>query len=308
MKIDESKSIWEHRYKPSCIEDLIIPNEVKVKFKKYVETQDLPPLGLFSSNPGTGKSSSAHAIVKEIDGEALWINASLEKGIDTLRGKISKFASSTSFDDNVKIVVMDEFDQFSRDGQAAFRGFLDEFSQNCRFIFTANYPGKIIEPLLDRLEIYDFNNFNKKEMIKPIFERLKFILNNENVTFDEKALVPVINTFYPGIRGMIGTLQKFSNGGEFSASESDIDNLNSFDTIIKLAKPKTYTEMITEVNKLNAPDNIFSYLYGNASKYYKPEQYPNVVLIIAKYQHMASQVRDKNLNASACLTELMNIK
>lgn len=306
--IDNSKSVWYERYKPACIDDLVIPQDIKSKLTKYVQTQDIPNIGLFSSNPGTGKSSTAHAIIKEIGGEALWINASMEKGIDVLRGKVGKFASQSSFDDNIKIVVMDEFDHFSKDGQAAFRGFIDEFSANCRFIFTGNYKEKIIQPLLDRLEVYDFNAFSKEEMIKPIFERLKFILENEKVQYDPKALVPVINTYYPRIRSMVGALQKFSKDGAFRVSESELDDVNVFDKVMQWVSPSSYTEMITEVNKLNGPDNMYTYLYNNAAKYFSPQNYPNVVLIIAKYQHMSDSVRDKNLNLAACLTELMKFK
>jgi DNA polymerase III delta prime subunit len=309
MKIvDKSKSVWYERYKPACVEDLVIPAEIKDKLTKYVASQDIPNIGLFSSNPGTGKSSTAHAIIKEIGGEALWINASMEKGIDVLRGKVGKFASQSSFDDNIKIVVMDEFDHFSKDGQAAFRGFIDEFSENCRFIFTGNYKEKIIQPLLDRLEVYDFNSFSKEEMVKPIFERLRFILDNENVNYDPKTLVPVINTYYPRIRSMVGALQKFSKDGSFEVSERELDDVNVFDKVMQTVSPSTYTEMITEVNKLNGPDNMYTYLYNNAAKYFQPNVYPNVVITIAKYQAMSEQVRDKNLNLAACLTELMKIK
>lgn len=304
-KIDSTKSVWFERFKPSCIDDLIIPQEIKSKLSNYVSTQDIPNIGLFSSNPGTGKSSTAHAIIKEIGGEALWINASMEKGIDVLRGKVQKFASQSSFDDNIKIVVMDEFDHFSKDGQAAFRGFIDEFSANCRFIFTGNYKEKIIQPLLDRLEVYDFNSFSKEELIKPIFERLKFILDYEKINYDPKTLVPIINTYYPRIRSMIGALQKFSKDGEFKVHENELDDVNVFDKVMQYVNPTSYIDMITEVNKLNAPSNLYTYLYKNASRYVKPENYPKMVLIIAKYQHMDSSVRDQNLNASACLTELL---
>lgn len=307
-QFDMTKSVWYERYKPSCVEDLVIPEEIKDKIEQYIKTQDIPNIGLFSSNPGTGKSSTAHAIIKEIGGEALWINASIDKGIDVLRGKVAKFASQTSFDDNIKIVVMDEFDHFSKDGQAAFRGFIDEFSANCRFIFTGNYKEKIIQPLLDRLEIYDFNSFSKQELAKPIFERLRFILDNESVTYDPKELLPVINTYYPRIRSMIGALQKFSNDGEFKVHENELDDLNVFDQVMQWVQPKTFKEMITEVNKLNAPDNMYSFLYHNAGKYFQLNVYPNVVLIIAKYQHMSDSVRDKQLNLSACLTELMKLR
>lgn len=108
MKIMKNQSIWYERYKPQRVDDVILPKAILDKFKGYVQNQDIPVIGLFSSLPGTGKSSLANAIIKDIGGEALWINASMERGIDVLRGRIQKFASQTSFDDNIKIVVMDE--------------------------------------------------------------------------------------------------------------------------------------------------------------------------------------------------------
>ena len=308
QKFDLTKSVWYERYKPQLVEDLVIPQEIKIKLQSYITTQDIPNIGLFSNLPGTGKSSTAHAIIKEIGGEALWINASMEKGIDVLRGKVANFASQSSFDDNIKIVVMDEFDHFSKDGQAAFRGFIDEFSANCRFIFTGNYKEKIIDPLLDRLEIYDFNSFAKEEMVKPIFERLQFILQNEQVQYDPKEIIPIINTYYPRIRSMVGALQKFSKGGVFKVNDNELDDINIFDKVMHLVNVNTFKEMIQGINKLNAPDNMYSYLYKNAGKYFQEQNYPQVILIIAKYQHMSDSVRDKNLNLSACLTELIKLR
>lgn len=307
MKFDASKSIWYERYKPQTVEDLILPQSLKEKFLNYVKNEDIPNLGFFSTIPGLGKSSTSHALIKDLGSEALWINASMENGIDVLRGKIAKFASSNSFNDKIKIVVMDEFDNFTHSGQTAFRGFIDEFSQNCRFIFTGNYKEKIIQPLLDRLEIYDFSTFPKQEMVKQIAERLKFILDNEKIQYEPKQLVPIINTYYPKIRSMIGALQKFSKNGVLTFEEGDLDDLNVFDKILQLLKQKAYFDMVTEVNKLNAPDNMYTFLYKHGVKYFDESKYPNVVLIIAKYQHMSEMVRDKNLNLAACLTELMKL-
>ena len=305
MKVNDEHSIFYEKYKPQLVQDLVLPQEIKTKLQKFVDKESLPNIGLFSANPGTGKSSTANAIIRELDCEALWINGSLENGIDVLRGKISAFASTVSFDDKIKIVVIDEFDYFSTAGMAAFRGFLDEFSESCRFIFTGNHPERIIEPLLDRMEVYDFNNFNKKEMIKPIFDRLVLILENEGITYDPKNLVPVINTYYPSIRSMVGALQKFSDSGEFKVSESELDGLDVFDKIMVSVKAKNFQEVVTKVNDLNAPDNMYGFIYKKINDYYPAQAQPQVVLIVAKYQHRASTVRDKNLNLSACLAELM---
>ena len=308
MKIINNKSsVWYEKYKPQCIEDLILPEEIKKKLQHFVNKKDVPSIGLFSNTPGTGKSAASNAILTELGCEALWINASLENGIDTLRGKISKFASSGSLDGELKYIVLDEADYLNANStQPALRGFLDEFSDNCRFILTGNYKEKLIEPLLSRLQVFDFNNFSKEQMIKPIFERLQFILNNENIKFDPKDLVPVLNTYYPSIRNMIGALQKLSHNGEFILN--DLDDTNIYDKVMQVTTVSTYLDMIAEVNKLNDPENMYSFLYKNASKYFQPASYPKVIVTIAKYQHMSSTVRDRNLNLAAALTELVGLR
>jgi DNA polymerase III delta prime subunit len=306
MKKTGNSSIWYEKYKPQCIDDLILPEELKNRLTQMTNNKDLPSIGLFSSIPGTGKSCTSNAILKDLECEALWINASLENGIDTLRGKIQKFATTGSMNDELKYVVMDEADYLTPANQAALRGFIEEFSGNCRFIFTGNYKEKMIEQLLNRLQVFDFNNFKKEEMIKPIFERLKFILDNEKIQYDPKDLVPVINTFYPSIRNMIGTIQKCSCTGTLKIE--DLDDANIYDTVMKVVTPSTYLDMIAEVNKLNAPDNMYSFLYKNAGKYFSPGNYPKVIITIAKYQHMTSTVRDKQLNLCACLTELVSLR
>lgn len=308
MKKIGNSSVFYKKYEPQTVEDLVLPNELKVKLQKFVQSQNMPHLLLCSDTPGTGKSATSNAILKDINGEALWINASMDNGIDVLRGKIKSFASTASFDDNVKVVVMDEFDHMSQNAQAAFRGFLDEFGDNCKFIFTCNYKDKIIEPLLNRLQIIDYNSFDKQEMVRPIFERLKFILENENIQFDPKDLVPVINTYYPSIRNMIGSLQKITVDGVFKASESELDDLSAMDKLMNLVAPSTFNEMIEEVNKLSSPDNAYTFMYKNVSKYFPANNIPQVIVIIAKYQHMSASVRDKNLNLAAALTELIRFK
>lgn len=172
-------SIWYEKYKPTKIDDLIIPSEMRGKFNDYLANQTLPNLGLWSLMPGLGKTSTAHAIIKQLGCDALWINASLERGIDVIRSKIKCFAERASFDGSLKIVVLDECDHLTQDTMAAFRGFLDEFSTSCRFIFTGNYKNKIIQPLLDRLENYDYLDFDKREIITQVAQKCVFILKSK---------------------------------------------------------------------------------------------------------------------------------
>lgn len=308
MNFNKNESMWYQRYLPTSLDDVVLPEQVKNNLRAYVKAENMPHLGFWSANPGVGKSSTANALLKELNCEALFLNASLEKGIDVLRSKIQDFASQSSFDDKRKVVVMDEFDNFSRDGQAAFRGFLDKYGQNCAFIFTGNYKEKIIEPLINRLENYDFGSFDKKEMIKPIFARLCDILDNENIKYEKTDLVPIMNTYYPSVRQMIGALQRFSSTGNLVIDTQSLDNVSAFDEIMNLCTPSTYYEMVSKVNSMSAPDGVYTYLYHNADKYFEPSKFPNVVIVLAKYQNMNATARDKNLNTCACLTELIQFR
>lgn len=202
-------------------------------------------------------------------------------------------------------IVVHNCDNFSQAGQSGFRSFIDEFSQNCKFIFTGNYKDKVIEPLLSRLINYDFNNFPGNEIIEQILNRMKFILDNEHIEYDIKDVKAIIKTYYPKIRDMVGCLQKFSIDGKLTIKNDELNDQSNYEQIINDVNNKNYTDMIYRVNSLTSPDGMYSYLYKHAPKFFDTAKYPHIVITIAKYQAMSSQVRDKNLNLAACLTELM---
>ena len=306
MKFNPSHTIWMEKYRPQQTEDLILPPSVKEKFMQYAKNEDIPNLGLWSHNPGTGKTSTATALIKEINGEALFINASMENGIDLLRSKIQNFASTTAFDGKIKVVVLDEVDNLSQSAQYAFRNLIESFALNCRFILTGNFKEKMLEPLLDRLENYDFNNFSKQDLVKPMFERLKFILENEKVEYDQQDLVPIINTYYPSLRGMIGALQKLSHNGKLVVTQGALDKTDEYMQIINLIKKKDFNALINAVNDLNNPDNLYTFMFKHISEFDK-NKLPQVTMILAKYQFQSSSVRDKNLNLAACAFELLQL-
>ena len=289
------------KYSPKVIEDVILPSKFKNRLLECVKNQKLPNFGFWSAKPGLGKTSTARALIKSLDADAMFLNASLEKGIDVLRTKIFNFASQESFDDRTKIVVLDECDNLGKDFQQAARGFLDEFSCNCSFIFTGNYKSKIIEPLLDRLENYDFCDFDKTEMIKPIFDRLIYILESEKVEVTNEtkiSLANMIKFYFPCIRSMVRDLQKCVSNGNFEFRQEYSDFGDIFETL----KQKKYLDVVKKVNTLNNPDGMFEFLYNNIEDF---KNIPNAIIKLADYQFKAETVRDKNLNLSACLVELM---
>lgn len=302
MIIDEKQSIWSEKYKPQAIDDVILPDNLRNSIKSGLENGTLPNLGLWSYLPGLGKSSLANAIANHENVEAYWVNASLNKGIDLIRNEIHAFASRRSIAGKLKVVIMDECDRLSPDAQAAYRGFIDEFSNNCRFIFTGNYKENIIEPLLNRLENYDFLEFDKSDIVPQIVKRILFILNNENIKFDNSAIRQIIDKNYPSLRGMIVDLKKYSGSGILNVSGISNDELSE---ICDALKSKNFENLSKAVQNLSCPDAFFSVIYKNIDKFFvKPEQLSKAIVVLAKYQDMGTRVRDKYLNTLACFCEL----
>lgn len=308
-------SVWYEKYRPRTIQEMILPDWVKSKIKTYLETggKTLPHLGLFSRTPGTGKSSLAKVIMQELKAESLWINASMDKGIDVLRNRIQQFASQSSLTDGkVKIVVMDEFDHFSKDGQSAFRGFIDQFGENVRFVFTGNYRENIIEPLLDRMEIYDFNQFNAQDLVKPIFERLQHILISEQVQYQREDLVQVIKSNFPKIRKMISDLGaglEISADGSKTFSYLHLTQQDKLQEILTNLKAKNVENLKSLVYSLSQTDHVYGYFGEKIQQIFetKAEQQINAIIILAKYQQMHVDAKDKNLNVLACTFELLKL-
>lgn len=304
----ERTNVWYEKYRPRTVDEVVLPEEVKARIKSYLGNGgfNLPHLGLFSRTPGTGKSSLAKAILWETGAEALFINASLDKGIDTLRTKVQRFAAQSPMRDAVKIVVMDEFDYFSREGQAAFRGFIDEFGGNVRFIFTGNYKENVIEPLLDRLEIYDFNQFEQKDMVKPMFQRLKFILEAEGVEYELEDLKTIIKMNYPRMRKMIGVMAASIQGNKLVPSfQKDSEQLILLASYIKA---RDFEKALKQCYQMTLSDYIFGYFGENLDLICRtPEAKINACILLARYQHTSQTAKDKNLNLAACCAELIKL-
>jgi len=188
MIINSGETIFVEKYRPKTLNDIILPKDLKESIREWIDNDDIPNILLVSKVPGLGKSTLAHVLINETGADSLFINISLNGNIDTLRGKIQGFVSTTGFENKHKIIVLDEFDGASQQLQKALRGFTEEFSKSARFILTANYKEKIIEPLLNRLQIFDFDKIfaskeNRKELLQQTFNRLRDILDNEEIEY-----------------------------------------------------------------------------------------------------------------------------
>ena len=267
---------------------------------------------LFSGTAGTGKTTVAKALCNQMNLDWIMINGSEDGNIDTLRGKIKQFASTVSLQGGVKVVILDEADYLNAQStQPALRGFIEEFSNNCRFILTCNFKNRIIEPLHSRCGVYEFNTSKKNTaaLMQNMFERACTILDGEGVEYDKKDLLPIVSKHAPDWRRVLNELQRRSVLG-FDVS-STVDMGGSIEDLVKTLKDKNFKEMRKwVVNNIDTDAAaIFRGLYDNASNSIEPQSIPQLVLILADYQYKQAFVADHELNVVACLTEVMaNVK
>ena len=300
--------LWVEKYRPKTIAETILPNSLKETFQKIVDSGELPNM-LLSGTAGLGKTTVAKALCNELDLDYILINGSEEGNIDTLRGKIKQFASSISLQGGYKVVILDEADYLNpQSTQPALRGFIEEFSNNCRFILTCNFKNRIIEPLHSRCGVYEFNT-SKKDLVtlcEQMMARSQHILKSENVEFQDKAIVPVIMKFAPDWRRVLNELQRGSHTG-FVVNEST----TSYDDLFEYLKIKDFKKMRAwVVNNIDTDAAaIFRAIYDRMSDKIESQSIPQLVLILADYQYKNAFVADHELNVVACLTEVMaNVK
>jgi replication factor C small subunit len=307
INYNKDEFLWEEKYRPKTIDDIVLPKEMKDKIQEFKDSETTNLL-LVSKSPGLGKTSLAHTIINELNAEAKFINASLDRNIDLLRMEIQGFVSTASFEGKPKIVVLDEADNLNPEStQPALRGFIEKFSKNARFILTANNKDKIIEPVRDRLQIFDFDKeFNEhKELIKDIYIRSKNILENENIEYNEDDLKTIIKHNYPSFRSIIKKLQQYSVNNKL-VIHSENSNKDALEKIIDNVIQKDFSSMQKNISSISDNISLYTYFYDNLDKF-PLEKRPPIVITLAKYQANEGLVRDKIVNTAACLTEIMGL-
>ena len=301
--------LWVEKYRPRKVADTILPQQLKDTFQKVVDEGTIPNM-LFSGSAGLGKTTIARAICNELDVDYIVINGSEEGNIDTLRGKIKQFASTVSLSGGYKVVILDEADYLNpQSTQPALRGFIEEFSNNCRFILTCNFKNRIIEPLHSRCGVYEFNTTKKDlaGLASQFMKRMKSILEEEGVSYEEMAVADLIMKFAPDWRRVINECQRYSLTGFIDSGVTKNLTDDNYDSLFKLLKEKDFKKMRTWVaNNIDTDAAaIFRAVYDRAVAKVKPESLPQLILILADYQYKNSFVADHELNVVACLTEVM---
>jgi DNA polymerase III delta prime subunit len=301
--------LWCEKYRPKTINDCILPKGLKDTFTSVLGTGELPNM-MFTGTAGVGKTTVARALCNELDLDHIVINGSEEGNIDTLRGKIKQFASTVSLQGGYKVVILDEADYLNpQSTQPALRGFIEEFSKNCRFILTCNFKNRIIEPLHSRCSIYEFGipNAEKPQLAMGFFTRLTNILDQEKVKYETKALAVLIEKYFPDWRRVLNECQRYSIGGTIDAGVLVNLSNENIKGLMKCLKEKDFKCMRKWVveNIDTEPQVIFRKIYDAMVEYIQPQSIPQVVLILADYQYKNSFVADHEINVVACMTELM---
>jgi len=306
-----SDFIWVEKYRPQTIEECILPESIKKTFRDFLSSGEIPNM-LLSGPPGIGKTTVAKALCKELGVDYYVINGSDEgRFLDTVRTNAKNFASTVSLtsEKSHKVIIIDEADNTTSDVQLLLRASIEEFSSNCRFIFTCNYKNKIIQPLHSRCTVIDFsvNKRDKPSIAAQFFSRINEILTQENIRSDKKVVAELINKHFPDWRRVLNECQRYSVGGEIDsgilASFSDI----SINDLTKNLKEKNFPEVRKWVstNLDNDTTLLFRRIYDSFYETLVASSIPAAILILAKYQYQVAFVADQEINMLACLTEIM---
>ena len=303
--------LWVEKYRPKTIEECILPENIKKTFKDFLSKGEVPNL-LLAGPAGCGKTTVAKALCAELGVDVYVINGSDEgRFLDTVRNNAKNFASTVSLTSQSKhkVIIIDEADNTTSDVQLLLRASIEEFSGNCRFIFTCNYKNKIIEPLHSRCAVVEFGikGRHKQEIAAAFFGRLIHILDQERIDADKKVLAELINKHFPDWRRVLNECQRYSVGGKIDsgilAHFSDV----RVNDLVNNLKQKDYAEVRKWcVNNLdNDPAVLMRRIYDSLYESLIPATIPAAVLILAKYQYQIAFVADQEINLLACLTEIM---
>lgn len=299
--------LWVEKFRPTSIQDCILPTSIKKEISAFISDGQISNM-VFSGTAGVGKTSAAKAIANELGADVLYINMSNETGIDVVRNQIVQFASTASFEGNLKIVIGDEAERLSANAQDSLKATIESFHKNTRFIFTTNNYSKLIDPLKSRCNHFEFkiSDSEKKDMMAQMMKRCVEVLKLQSIDFDSKAIVSLVQKHFPDFRKTLNELQRYSTYGKIDAGILVAES-TTFDELVTSMKEKKFADVrkwIARNSDLD-PSTLFRYFYDNLTTLFDGKSIPNVILILAQYQHYAASVVDQEINNIACMVEIM---
>ena len=301
-----SNTLWVEKYRPTNLDTYIGNEHLKSKVSVYLESGDLPHLLLYGK-AGTGKTTLAKLLVNNIECDYIYINASDENNVDTVRTKVKSFASTIGFKD-MKVIILDECDYITPNAQAALRNLMETFSKHCRFILTCNYVERIIDPIQSRCQSFQIIPPSKNEVAKHLHN----IMVSENIIDKVEDIKILVESGYPDIRRVINSAQRNVVNGQLKLDTTSIIQNDYKLKLLKILETQNKKNAFVQIRQLLADNKItdfadlFRLLYDEVDGYGKGHV-AECILIIARYELSDSQVVDKEINAMAMLIELLGV-
>lgn len=309
--------LFTEKYRPKNLDELILPDAVMNKFKDGL-VQNM----LFAGSPGTGKTSTAKAVVNQFELPYLYINASTDTSVEVIRTRIIDFCSTVSIMDKpgtFKVVILDEVDGVSDQFFKALRATMEQFASNSRFIATCNYINKLPDPILSRFEVinFDFDKEEETELTKKYIRRVYEICKQEDMTIEKDALVEFVRRNFPDLRSTLNKLQGFKTQGTNNITVNEVKRFNSvykdvFELIFNETDPAKNYQMLVS-NYSNRVDDILQTLGEEFVEYIQQEQLqsvkhiPQIIISVAKHQQQRVHVIDPVITMLSCIYEIQGI-
>ena len=297
--------LYVEKYRSKVLDEYVGNETLKQVIAKYIEQNDIQNLLLYGP-PGTGKTTLAKLLINNINCDHLYINASDERGIETIREKVQGFASTASFKP-LKVIILDEADFITIQGQAALRNVIETYSMSTRFILTCNFIERIIDPLQSRCQVLKIVPPSKGEVAKHVVT----VLEKENTKYDLDSIKIVVNQFYPDLRKILNTCQLSTHNGKLVLDKSVLIASNYIDKVIsELTKPtltswKTIKQIIADSN-ISEYDELFRELYNRVEEYSKGND-GEIIILVSESQYQSNFRIDKEINIMACISQILKI-